>query len=503
MSRSIRKRLSLLFLALAVAVRGAAQTHNFFNIHSVTFVDRPPSSGENIFKRVAERGKTTSLPFEPYLKVTVKTGERMRADALYAKAYYFDRTGKQMIDKTEKPFPFLRGSNTPHAMPVFFEKDKTETLYFVVPEKALAVPGWRAVVVFGDTLAAAAVACPSGFVRMFDFPERAQVDSPVRARREPVTDPVVEHVVKTGNARQPQITLFMRPPIGMTDMSQADGALAICLLANSVEEVKRRLQQADAMDDVGGILRFAEKRKLVIVCWGSRSLWDPRRNWDELDRDTAKQLDATFNDVADAWARGIENLSRRYGMPNRDFLLWGVSGAAQYAQRLALRKPHYFLALHAHIPSSFDRPTSEAARILWCLTTGECESGYERSLHFFAECRAMGYPILYKAIPGLGHAGHPVADRLGTAFFDYALSLREEKRNHEESNAKGKEGYDPSTQPPAVKLPWPATFKEPEFIGDVVNQQVFRAEEAAENVPEGFRVSIPTKKLADIWKSEK
>lgn len=114
----------------------------------------------------------------------------------------------------------------------------------------------------------------------------------------------------------------------------------------------------------------------------------------------------------------------------------------------------------------------------------------------------MGYPILYKAIPGLGHEGHPVADRLGIAFFDYALSLREEKRDHEESNAKGK-GYDRSTQPPAVKLPWPATFKEPEFIGDVVNQQVFRAEEAAENVPEGFRVSIPTKKLADIWMSEK
>jgi len=253
---------------------------------------------------------------------------------------------------------------------------------------------------------------------------------------------------------------------------------------------------------VGGILRFAGKRKLVIVCWGSRSLWDPRKNWDELDRDTAKQLDATFNDVADAWARGTENLSRRYGMPNRDFLLWGVSGAAQYAQRLALRKPHYFLALHAHIPSSFDKPTSDAAQILWCLTTGENESGYERSLRFLTECRAMGYPILYKAIPGLGHEGHPVADRLGIAFFDYALSLREEKRGYEESISEGKR-LGRSPQDNRSTLPWPATFKEPEFIGDVVNQQVVRAEEAAENVPEGFRVSIPTKKLADIWKSEK
>ncbi len=502
MSRSIRKRVSLFFFVMSVAAHGMAQTHEFFKINAVKFVSSPPSSGENIFKRVPAPGKTISLPFEPYLKVTVKTGDRIRALTLYAKAYYFDRAGKQMIDKAEKPFPFLRGSTTPHAMPVFFEKNKAEALYFVVPRNVLAIPEWRAVVVFGDTLAATATVFPSGFPGMFDFPERTQVDKPVKVRREAVTDPVVEYVVKTGNARQPQITLFMRPPVGMTDMSQADGVLAICLLANSVEEVKRRLQQADAMDEVGGILRFAGKRKLVIVCWGSRSLWDPRKNWDELDRDTAKQLDATFNDVADAWARGTENLSRRYGMPNRDFLLWGVSGAAQYAQRLALRKPHYFLALHAHIPSSFDKPTSDAAQILWCLTTGENESGYERSLRFLTECRAMGYPILYKAIPGLGHDGHPVADRLGIAFFDYALSLREEKRDHEESNAKGK-GCDRRVQPPAVKLPWPATFKEPEFIGDVVNQQVFRAEEAAENVPEGFRVSIPTKKLADIWMSEK
>jgi hypothetical protein len=125
-------------------------------------------------------------------------------------------------------------SNKPQRAQLTTTLDALESTY------ARQVPEWRAVAVFGDKLAAAAVVSPSGLVGMFDFPERVQVDKPVRIRREVVIDLVVEHVVKTGNVKQPQFTLFMRPPIGMTDMSEADGVLAVCLLANSVEEVKRR-----------------------------------------------------------------------------------------------------------------------------------------------------------------------------------------------------------------------------------------------------------------------
>lgn len=450
------------------AVQSMAQSFEFFKILSVK------QAGTN-------------------LEVVVRTGERTRSDAVYAKVYYYDRE-RALIDKAEKPTPILRGSaKKPHAMPVFFEKNKAETLIFAIPKTVFAAPSWRAVAVFGDALAATAAVSPSGMAGQYDFPERPQMDRPVRTRREAVTDPVVEYVVKTGNAKQPQLTLFMRPPIGMTDMAEADGVLAVCLLANSVGEVKRQLQRAEDKDDVSGILRYAEKRKLVILGWGSRSLWNPGKNWDELGKQTAGQIDDTFDDVAAAWARGVDQLSRRYGMPDREFLLWGFSGAAQYAKRLALRKPQYFLAVHVHIPSSFDKPTAEAARVLWCLTTGENESGYERSLRFLSECRAMGYPILYKAIPGLGHQGHPATDRLGTAFFDYALSLREEKRD----------GGDNLTLKTRSSLPWPASFRKPPFVGDAVNQQVFRADEASGKIPEAFRVNIPTKILADAWLKEK
>lgn len=488
------------FLAMILVWPCQAQVFDFFKILSVKFIDKPSRTTIGHYQEFVRPDKSKEKVFLPYLEVTVRTGERTRAETVYAKVYYYDRSGK-LIEKADKPFPVVRGSTKPYPMPACFEKNKDATLYFTVPKKVVNSQGWKAVAVFGDKLAAAAAAYPGGLVAAYDFPERSQVDKPTRVRREAAMDPVIQHVVKTRSAKQPQITLFMRPPIGMTDVSDADGVLAMCLLANNVEEIKRRLQVVEARDDVGSVLRFAEKHKLVTLCWGSRSLWDPRTNWDEQSRAVGKQMDETFDEVAAAWARGVEELSRKYGMPETGFLLWGVSGSAQYAQRLALRKPHYFLAVHVHIPSSFDKPTREASRVLWCLTTGENESGYERSLHFLAACREMGYPIVYKAIPGLGHQGHPVAERLGLAFFEYALSLRDEKSVFEGSMTDKYAGNMKERDEKASR-PWPESFRLPACVGDVVNQEVFPVDKS-ERVPVPFRVDLPTRRLAEVWKLEK
>jgi hypothetical protein len=353
------------------------------------------------------------------------------------------------------------------------------------------------VVVFGDKQAAVADVYPRGLAALFDFPERPQVDKPERVEREAVIDPVIEHVVKTHNEKQPQITLFMRPPVGMTDISEADGVLAMCLLAGNVGEIKRRLQELDTKDDVGSVLRFADKHKLVILCWGSRSLWNPNANWDEQSRQITKQMDETFDVVAKAWAKGVEELSRKYGMPDKNFLLWGVCGAGQYAARLALRQPQYFLAVHVHMPGSFDKPTPKANQVLWCLTTGELESGHERSLRFFYACKNLGYPIIYKAIIGVGHADHPLAEKLGLDFFEYALTLREEKSKFEAemSNPLSNIRKEWVEKP---NRPWPESFRNPLFVGDAVNQEIFRFDRA-DMVPAAFQTMLPTRELADTW----
>lgn len=487
------------FCFLAVLFPGNGQAFDYFTIQSVKFIDKPRHGKFALYQEVTNKDVPKEQVFLPFLEVVVQTKERTRADTLYAKAYYYDKFRK-LIEKTDKPYPGGHGAKQPYAMPVFFTKFKAEPLYFAVPKKVLETRDWQVVVVFGDNQAATADVYPHGLAALFDFPERPQVDKPAQAKREAVIDPVIEHVVKTGNEKQPQITLFMRPPVGMTDISQADGVLAMCLLANNVGEIKRRLQELETKDDVGSILRFAEKHKLVILCWGSRSLWDPRASWDEQSKQVNKNMDETFDDVAKAWGKGVEELSRKYGMPDKNFLLWGISGSAQYATRLALRKPQYFLAIHVHVPSSFDKPTPEANSVLWCLTTGEIESGYERSLRFLAACRELGYPIIYKAIPGLGHAGHPLAEKLGLDFFEYALSVREEKSKFDAdvSNTFSNIRKEWVEKP---NRPWPVSFQNPAYIGDVVNQEFFRFDKV-DIVPEDFRIMLPTRELAETWAKE-
>jgi hypothetical protein len=55
------------------------------------------------------------------------------------------------------------------------------------------------------------------------------------------------------------------------------------------------------------------------------------------------------------------------------------------------------------------------------LTIGELEGGYERSKRWLTTVREMRYPIVYKAIPELCHAGHLDAAALGFEFFKFAL----------------------------------------------------------------------------------
>lgn len=304
---------------------------------------------------------------------------------------------------------------------------------------------------------------------------------------------IIEHVVKTTNPRHPRITLFLRLPEGVADGSQVKGVLAMCVLANSVGDIRRKLQGDNPSAEMGVLARFADKHKLAILCWGAQVLWRAGASYDELERQTNRELDQAFDVVANAWERGVVELHSKYGIPQENFLLWGICGSAQWAHRLALRKPHRFLAVYIHIPSSFDRPTPEAANVLWLLTTGELDGGYERGSRFFTDCRNMGYPIIYKAIMALGHAGSPVADNLGLALFDYALSVKDQKIAGEEYR------NDPLRSPVGSPPPdWREGFFNPEFLGDYLNQTMVPVDERA-LVPEEFRVPLPNKKLADAW----
>ncbi len=491
-----------LILMLVVLGMGHAHAANFFTIQRIEYHQRAPRKGPAIFNTVEKEGLDKKIireqVFVPCVEVDILVQEQTKAADVFAKAYFYDKSGN-LIEKVAKPVQVRRGKDGQYALPIFLPKAKTTSIFFPVPEAALQETGWQVLVVFGDQQGAHAHAYPLNEPSKLDYPEKPLVEEKpsLQVARKAAMDPVVEHVVRTGNKKQPQITLFMRPPLGMTDAKEAKGVLAMCLLANSVGDVKLWLQGVGAKPDVNGLMEFAEKNKLIILCWGSKSLWNPGKNWDEQSQAVNREMDETFDDVAAAWAQGVKELTVKYGIPDKKFLLWGLSGSAQYACRLALRKPEYFLAVHVHVPSSFDKPTPEANRVLWCLTTGELESGYERSQRFYAQCRELGYPMVYKAFVGLGHAVDARADSLGLKFFEYAINLREER---EAFDKQLKERSSPlqAQKEEGPLQPWPESFRTPAFVGDMVNQEVFALAEQ-DMVPTAFRVALPTKKVAERW----
>ena len=467
---------------------------SFFRIKSIKFYPTQPKKGPWPYREFETKDRKRNRVFIPFLEVTVKTKMQISALGLYAKAYFYDKKG-HLIASAVKPYPVDKGEGLSD-LPAIFPEAEDVTIYYEVTNEVLKEKDWRAVIIFGDKNEAVAKVYPRGDIKSLSFPEQQTVENPVKVKRENAADPLIEYVVKTGIDEQPQITLFLRRPVGMEDFSEAKGVLALCVLASGVADIKRRLQTADVKDELSGVLRFAEKHKLAILCWGSRSFWNPRANWDEMAKRANKNIDRNFDAVARAWGRGVDKLAEKYGIPKEDFLLWGASGSAQYSARLALRMPKYFLAVRIHIPSSFDEPTIEGNRILWCLSTGEEEGGYERSLKFLEACKKLGYPIIYKAIPGLGHSGHPITEALGLAFFEYALTLRDEKANF----LAARKRLNSETAMEWNKNPrqlWPVSFREPKFIGDIYRQTAY----PFGNVPDepGIRIPLPTKKLAEAW----
>jgi len=508
------KRTHFILLFLLVFCFSGAKGDDFFDITHVKFYQNAPSNEPTIYHTVpaVDQNNQPVLDqnnhpvikqvFDPFLQVRVTVKEPVKANAVFAKVYFYDGT-KNMIDKVLVPAVVDRGNNQKYDWPVILPKEKEQTLFFAVPDQVLQQPDWSAIVVFGDAKGVDVQLYKGSDEQQltdFDYPEKNILEDKNGApiERKTTMDPIIEHVVQTYDPKQPEITLFLRPPLGMTDASQAQGVLAMSLLASSVEGVRCQLQGAEAVAQLSGPLKFAEEHHLIVLCWGSHGLWDPRKNWDDQSADTTWATDKEFDQIASAWANGVQYFVKEYGIPQNNYLLWGESGSAQYACRLALRKPEYFLAIHAHIPSSFDKPTPEGSRVLWCLTTGELESGHARSLRFYNQCCQLGYPMTYKAVTGLGHAWSPISADLGLKFFAYALSVSDQRTAYEKSlNDPLAQLQMTQTNNSSVQ-PWLESFRKPAYVGDIVNQEMFPYDQV-DKVPGGFRTPLPTKEIADAW----
>ena len=300
--------------------------------------------------------------------------------------------------------------------------------------------------------------------------------------------PILEREEDTFNPAQPKLHLYLRKPLSAVRTGgKIEGVLAYATWFQDRARLLHLLQ-----DPQDRYVRYAEAHRLALLTWDTATAWSLKESADQRSQQQNFQDDLGFDRLASAWERGVHVLCHDAGLPENDFLLAGISRGAQWAHRLALRRPAHFLAIHIHINSSYDLPTPAAKNMLWLQTTGEREAGYEAAKRFYKRCRDLGYPIIFKAGPNLAHDNTPQLEALGLRFFDYALDIRA-KRDALVASAQISRGRRAS--PSMWELSGLAAAP---FYADFINQDVYGAEEK-DMVPAGQRVPLPTQILARAW----
>lgn len=453
-------------------------------------IEKPAKPNEKlygVFEEVAESNGRTRWEI-PSVEVTVRARAAFADSALFARAHFFERG--RLVATVDHPAEGYLNTEKPYGLPTAFPMGKKQTVFFPIPAE-LRGRSWSVVVVLGNSKGAVARAFPGNAVAAtFNYPERGLVEGGGRSTAPdvaaPGSDGIIEYVAKTRSTQQPQITLLFRLPPGVTEMSELRGLLASVRIGHSLEDVREAFLRETSEVNPGTTMELAKKYKLGVLCWGSRTLWTRDRNAEDLPAAQRKAEDAEFDLVAEGWERGLESMAAKYGIPQANILMEGLSQSGQWSHRLALRKPARFLAVQAHVASSYDVPTREAASVFWLITTGEQEPGCEGAVAFFERCRSLGYPMIFKAEPGLGHEESRLADALKYRFFDWVL------RNFTEAE------FDPNVARTRIL----AGFRKPAFLGDFGTQEIVPEPDRAElgsDVP----VPLPTRAIAEAWAGER
>lgn len=300
---------------------------------------------------------------------------------------------------------------------------------------------------------------------------------------------LVEHV------RDPafeDITFFLRMPSSWDEsdperdalgrrVPSVRGVLALCTWNADPAKVRAILNPKGHFQH---FLAWADRNRLAVVTWTNFRGYTIQASGDELSEEDRERFDEAFDDRVGEWERGYRRLCRKYGLPEENVLIYGLSGGGQLAHRLALRAPEYFFAIHIHVNSSYDLPRRGGEEMLWMVTTGTLEAGYPAAKRFYRQALDLGYHMIFKAEENLGHSDSAANRKLSLAFFDFCLTFLPDALDSEWE---------------APPEDWEYFMKYPVYLGDWYNQIVFPVEGAEGQIPPEFMVSLPTRAIAEAW----
>lgn len=302
---------------------------------------------------------------------------------------------------------------------------------------------------------------------------------------------IVEDTVNADSPGIAPLHFYLRLPTGQVDGTKVAGVLAYCtwetdgaaLTQDLMVDTNRVGKEADNLSVQ--MVKYATAHNLALLTWSTPGGWNAQTDSSQLLNSQQSAQNREFQIYSRLWDEGVNHLVRKTGIPPGDYLLYGISRGAQWAHRLALRKPERFLAINIHVSSSYDVPTPEASHCLWLVTTGELEHGYALAKGFYEQCTQQGYPIVFKAEQNLGHNSCIEVEELRNKFFDYALELKKE----EADKKLDKDGI--------VTLAAQRLNASPEF-GDILNQDIISPTEAQE-LPPTLLERLPNEQVAQAW----
>jgi len=303
------------------------------------------------------------------------------------------------------------------------------------------------------------------------------------------------HTVRTGVREHPEIELLLRlprkvgengaperAPLGTSSLpSTANGVLVYCSFQDDPEQLREFLQNGEH-----SIVKWADRQEMALLTFDTATLWKKKTSTRDLGSNARSRQDHRFDRIAKVWDRGARVLCRRHGLPDEGFLLYGISRGAHYAHRLVVRHPERFDAVHLHIANSYDIPEKHADRICWLITTGHHDPGYDEAWDYYRDGLEAGHPILFRSFFGMGHEGDGRVHRIGRAFFDHVLDLRQEA-----TAPVGRE-------PPGLGELLRGQIDDPQWVADSINHLVYPVARATE-IPAGQRIFVPTRELAAHW----
>jgi len=283
---------------------------------------------------------------------------------------------------------------------------------------------------------------------------------------------IFTQTVPTGVAGFPEMVLTLRLPQGQ-DRPR--------ILAYSSFRADMADVVSVARDDTFFWNKYADARGLAVVSWNSRTLWEGLKNFDQVGPAALLQQQRVFTAVVKAWEIGISKLIQTYNLEDSRILIYGCSQGANFATRLVMQDPRRFSAAVIHIGNSFDKPTPEAASVVWAITNGDMDVGVTNAKRFYESCLAMRYPVFYRLFPVLGHNESDESRKFTCDFFDFVLNR--EKAGGERRNL-------------AAELI--AEMNAPSHVADATNYLVFPVSKVS-SVPPKQRVFLPNADLARLW----